>query len=52
MKPVTLAIIGDSAASGVGDSNDKGTNFGWSYYLAKSFENPLIYLNMARPGAQ
>ena len=52
MKPVTLAIIGDSAASGVGDSNDKGINFGWSYYLAKSFENPLIYLNMARPGAQ
>lgn len=52
MKPVTLAIIGDSAASGVGDSNDKGVNFGWSYYLAKSFENPLVFINVARPGAQ
>jgi hypothetical protein len=52
MKPVTLAIIGDSAASGVGDSNEAGVNFGWSYYLAKSFENPLVFINVARPGAQ
>ena len=52
MKPVTLAIIGDSAASGVGDANDNGVNLGWSYYLAKSFENPLVFINVARPGAQ
>ena len=52
MKPVTLAIIGDSAASGVGDSNSNGVNLGWSYYLAKSFENPLVFINVARPGAQ
>jgi lysophospholipase L1-like esterase len=52
MKPVTLAIIGDSAASGVGDSNGFGINYGWGYYLAKSFENPLIFINVARPGAQ
>ena len=52
MKPVTLAIIGDSAASGVGDSNGSGVNLGWSYYLAKSFENPLVFINVARPGAQ
>jgi lysophospholipase L1-like esterase len=52
MKPVTLAIIGDSAASGVGDSNEFGTNYGWGYYLAKSFENPLVFINVARPGAQ
>ena len=52
MKPVTLAIIGDSAASGVGDLNSNGVNLGWSYYLAKSFENPLVFINVARPGAQ
>jgi len=52
MKPVTLAIIGDSAASGVGDSNEFGINYGWGYYLAKSFENPLVFINVARPGAQ
>lgn len=52
MRPVTLAIIGDSAASGVGDSNGSGVNLGWSYYLAKSFQNPLVFINVARPGAQ
>ena len=52
MKPVTLAIIGDSAASGVGDANESGVNYGWGYYLARSFEDPLVYINVARPGAQ
>ena len=52
MKPVTFAIIGDSAASGVGDANESGVNYGWGYYLAQSFEDPLVYINAARPGAQ
>lgn len=50
--PVTFAVIGDSAASGVGDSDGKGNNFGWSYHLAKSFQEPLVFINAARPGAR
>ena len=52
MKPLAFAIIGDSAASGVGDSDAGGVNFGWSYYLAKAFEDPIVVINVARPGAQ
>ena len=51
-KPLTFAIIGDSAASGVGDSNNSGINFGWGYHLAQAFNEPLIYINASRPGAQ
>jgi lysophospholipase L1-like esterase len=50
--PLTFAVIGDSAASGVGDSDGKGNNLGWSYHLAKSFEEPLIFINASRPGAK
>ena len=49
---VTFAVMGDSAASGVGDSDRNGINKGWGYYLAKHFDGPLIYLNVSRPGAQ
>lgn len=48
----TFAVIGDSAASGVGDPIAESVNAGWAYYLAKSFEDPLVYLNAARPGAK
>jgi len=48
----TLAILGDSAAYGIGDVDAEGNPRGWSYYLAKSFEDPLVYLNFSRPGAQ
>jgi lysophospholipase L1-like esterase len=51
-KPLSLAIIGDSAASGVGDSDKFGNHFGWGYHLAQSFTEPLIYINASRPGAQ
>jgi lysophospholipase L1-like esterase len=51
-KPLTFAIIGDSAASGVGDSDSHGNYFGWGYHLAQAFGEPLVYLNVARPGAQ
>ena len=48
----TFAILGDSAASGVGDSDKNGVTKGWGYYLAKHFQNPLVYVNLSRPGAQ
>lgn len=51
-KPLSLAIIGDSAASGVGDSDANGNHFGWGYHLAQAFTEPLIYINASRPGAQ
>ena len=50
--PLTFAVIGDSAASGVGDSDGHGNNLGWRYHLAKSFQEPLIFINAARPGAR
>ena len=51
-EPLTFAVIGDSAASGVGDSNSVGTYFGWGYHLAQAFKEPLVYINASRPGAQ
>lgn len=53
MNQVTIfTVVGDSAASGVGDALPNGTTVGWSYYLAKSFEEPLVFLNASRPGAK
>lgn len=53
MSQVTIfTVVGDSAASGVGDALPNGTTVGWSYYLAKSFEEPLVFLNASRPGAK
>jgi lysophospholipase L1-like esterase len=48
----TFAILGDSAASGVGDSDANGVTRGWGYYLTKHFLDPLVYVNLSRPGAQ
>jgi len=48
----TFALLGDSAASGVGDSDKNGVTKGWGYYLAKHFQDPLVYVNLSRPGAQ
>jgi len=50
--PITFAVVGDSAASGVGDSDNQGNYFGWTYHLAKSFQEPLVYINASRPGAR
>lgn len=47
-----FGILGDSAAAGVGDTDQFGISRGWSYYLAQAFETPLVTLNVARPGAQ
>ncbi|TRZ56715.1 MAG: SGNH/GDSL hydrolase family protein [Streptomycetaceae bacterium] len=53
MNPVaTFVILGDSAAAGTGDADRNGTLRGWSYYLATHFNQPLIYANLSRPGAQ
>ncbi len=51
-KPITFAVMGDSAASGVGDTDINGTCRGWSYYLARAFSTPLVYLNVSTPGAK
>ena len=51
-KPLSFAIIGDSAASGVGDSDSLGNYYGWGYHLAQAFTEPLVYINASRPGAQ
>lgn len=48
----TFALIGDSAASGVGDSDNQGNYFGWGYHLVQAFQEPVIYINASRPGAQ
>ena len=50
--PLTFAVIGDSAASGVGDSSADGSYFGWGYHLAEAFLEPIVYINAARPGAK
>jgi lysophospholipase L1-like esterase len=49
---VTFAVLGDSAASGVGDSDANGVNRGWAYYLTQSFSHPIVFSNLSRPGAQ
>jgi lysophospholipase L1-like esterase len=48
----TFALIGDSAASGVGDSDKHGNYFGWGYHLVQAFQEPIAYINASRPGAQ
>lgn len=49
---ITFAVLGDSAASGVGDSDANGVNRGWAYYLTQAFSEPVVYSNLSRPGAQ
>lgn len=48
----TFVILGDSAAAGTGDADKNGALRGWGYYLAKHFNQPLVYANLSRPGAQ
>ena len=48
----TFVILGDSAAAGTGDADKNGALRGWSYYLAAQFNQPLVYANLSRPGAQ
>ncbi len=48
----TFVILGDSAAAGTGDADKNGVLRGWGYYLAQHFNQPLVYANLSRPGAQ
>lgn len=48
----TFVVLGDSAAAGTGDADANGALRGWSYYLARNFNQPLVYANLSRPGAQ
>jgi lysophospholipase L1-like esterase len=50
--PLFFAIVGDSAASGVGDSDKEGNYFGWGHHLVQAFDEPVTYLNVSRPGAR
>jgi lysophospholipase L1-like esterase len=50
--PLLFAVLGDSAASGVGDSDENSNYFGWCYHLAQAFIEPITYINVSRPGAQ
>jgi len=52
VRVATFVILGDSAAAGTGDADKNGSLRGWSYYLAQHFNEPLIYANLSRPGAQ
>ena len=48
----TFVVLGDSAAAGTGDADKNGALRGWGYYLAQHFNQPLVYANLSRPGAQ
>ena len=49
---ITFAILGDSAATGVGDYDDLGRTRGWCVHLAQAFREPLHIVPVARAGAQ
>ena len=49
---ITFTVLGDSAASGVGDADINGVNRGWAYYLTQSIQHPIVYTNLSRPGAK
>lgn len=51
-RPITFAILGDSAATGVGDYDQFGRPRGWCYHLASAFEQPVNLIQVARSGAQ
>lgn len=51
-RPITLAILGDSAATGVGDYDQFGRPRGWCYHLASAFVQPVNLIQVARSGAQ
>ncbi len=50
--PIKFVVMGDSAAFGTGDVVKGNRPLGWTYRIANAIEAPLIYLNIARPGAK
>lgn len=51
-RPIRFVVIGDSAAYGIGDVMKAHRPLGWTYRIAEAVQHPLIYLNLARPGAK
>lgn len=51
-RPITFAILGDSAATGVGDYDKYGRPRGWCFHLASAFSQPINLIQVARSGAQ
>ncbi len=51
-KPIRFVVMGDSAAFGTGDVVKADRPLGWTYRIADAIEAPLVYLNIARPGAK
>lgn len=49
---ITFAILGDSAATGVGDYDAFGRTRGWCFHLAQAFHETLNIVPVARAGAQ
>jgi lysophospholipase L1-like esterase len=48
----TFVVLGDSAATGVGDAVDEGIYKGWGHYLFTAMRNMKEYHNVSRPGAR
>lgn len=47
-----FAVLGDSAAFGIGDYDSNGNPRGWAHYLSNAFAGQIQYLNVSRPGAK
>lgn len=52
IRQVRFTVIGDSAAFGIGDTDNSGNPRGWGYYLSQLFQDSCEYLNFSRPGAK
>jgi lysophospholipase L1-like esterase len=49
---ISFAVIGDSAAYGVGDTFEDQSPRGWAWFVANNFRMPCQYSNYSRPGAK
>lgn len=49
---ISFAVIGDSAAYGVGDVFEDQSPRGWAWFVANNFSLPCDYSNHSRPGAK
>lgn len=50
--PLSIVVLGDSAAYGTGDITKADRTLGWTYRIANAITSPMTYLNLARPGAK
>ncbi|MEI8066359.1 MAG: SGNH/GDSL hydrolase family protein [Actinomycetes bacterium] len=49
---ISFAVIGDSAAYGVGDAFEDQSPRGWAWFVANNLQAPCHYSNYSRPGAK